>query len=267
MTGDPLLVAAAIGAALAAGLWSPPPPRLPGGSSLRSPGTGRTGWRRVLPVLLTCAAGLTVLSGRALAVAAVALGVAVAGHRLLAARRQRMDAARTAARGLETCEQLAAELSAGQPPGTALDRAAEEWPPLLPVAEAFRIGADVPAAWRQLARRPGAGQLRYVGASWQVAQASGHGLAAALERAAADLRDDEVTRRVVTGELASARATARLVAALPLLALLMGSGAGGDPWAFLLGHPVGLACLAGGLGLGTAGLWWIEAIARGVERR
>ncbi len=197
-----------------------------------------------------------------LAVIVGAAGLALGGLARRRARQRRSLA--VAARVLESCELLAAELAAGRPPGAALDQAAEQWPELSPVAEAFTLGADVPQALRRVCTIDGASGLRVLGAAWQVSHRTGAGLAGALAAVSADLRATQATRRVVESELASARATARLVAALPVPALLMGSGAGGDPWHFLLDTPAGLACLAGGLVLGLAGLAWIEVLAEGV---
>lgn len=277
---SPAGVLAAVSVAAAVALLLRPEPQVPGGW-----GVGRRG-------ALTLATGLLVLLavGRLAGVAGVggvagtggALGVGlvrllVPGLVVLAAawallglhRRRRRDvqAQERSERVRETCEALAAELAAGRPPGAALDRAADDWPLLAPVAEAQRVGADVPAAWRAASTVAGAGDLRLVAAAWQVAHRTGHGLSHAVARVAADLRRARGTRRIVAGELASARATARLVAVLPVAALLMGSGAGGDPVAFLLGHPVGLACLAGGVALAVAGLAWIEALAREAGRQ
>lgn len=246
---------AACCAALAALLLVRPPARL------AAPG------RRPPPALLLAPLAAVPFVVPRVGALVVVLGVAaLGGVALWRRRRRRRVAAHVAGAVLETCETLAGELAAGRPPGDALARAADGWPPLRPVAEAFRVGADVPGALRALAvELEGASDLRVVAAAWQVAHRTGQGLAAAVDRVTESLRARATTRRVVEGELASARATARLVAGLPVLALVMGSGAGGDPWGFLLGHPAGLACLAGGLGFGLAGLWWIEAIAAGVE--
>ncbi len=174
--------------------------------------------------------------------------------------RRRTAADQTAV--LEVCDLLAADLGAGRPPEAALSAAAERWPPLARVVDASLLGADVPEAMRRIAaERRGAADLRWVAGAWQVSQHSGHGLATALERTARGLRSRRRTRRLVDSELASARATARLVALLPLAVLLMGSGAGSDPWSFLLGTPVGWVCVVLGVGLNGAGLWWIERLA------
>ena len=176
---------------------------------------------------------------------------------------RRRRAARSDARAVvEVCDVLGAELAAGRPTGAALATAAERWRPLRPVVEAFHLGSDVPDAWRELAsQRPGARDLRLVAAAWQVSHQTGHGLAHALSRTAHGIRTRQRTQRVVESELASAGATARLVSALPLVALLMGSGAGGSPWRFLLTTPAGLGCLLLGVLLLVLGLVWIERIA------
>lgn len=256
------MIGLAIGCTVAAVLtWVPPPPRL----------AGRTAGRPPPWLVAPMAGGVVVLAAaggslRWVLLAALSLATAWGASHLLRQRARRRAARETASRVLEGCELLAAELGTGRPPGPALERAAADWPHLAGVAAAFRVGADVPAAFRAAAARPGAGDLRIVAAAWQVAHRTGQGLGEAVDRVAHDLRGGQATRRIVDGELASARATARLIAGLPVLALLMGSGTGGDPWGFLFGHPLGLACLAAGLAFGLAGLWWIETIARDVDR-
>lgn len=260
MTAALAALAAAAATAVAIWLVVPARPRL-----ARPPG-GVPRWVPGLPAVLVPAGLLAGVSGTDLVLVVLGSATLAGASSLLQARSAARERAETERRVLETCEHLAGELAAGQPPGTALDRAAASWRPLAPVAEAFRVGSDVPGALRDLAGRPGAADLRLLAAAWQVAHRTGHGLGEAVDRVGGGLRAARSTRRVVRGELASARATARLVGLLPVLALAMGSGAGGDPWRFLLATPLGLACLAGGLGIGLLGLAWIEAIARGVEQ-
>ena len=219
----------------------------------------------VLPAMVAVLVAVVLLPPSSLALALVAAAVA-AGALLL--QRRRAQRCRAQARSDEVqrfCEELSAELSAGLPVGAALDGVAARWPELGPAAAAARLGGSVPDTLRDLAARPGAGDLRLVAAAWHVAQRGGAGLAVALESVAGSLAERQRTRRLVASELASARATARLMAGLPLLTLAMGSGAGGDPVAFLLTTTPGLVCLGSGCLLALAGLWWIEAIASSIE--
>lgn len=255
MSGASLGLVALLAGAAAALMLRPP----------ATVGSRSPAWRVPRWTLLLAALIPIVFPGKAV-VAAVLLGIASFGGVALWRRRcERIEAGRTANRVVEACEQMAAELAAGHPPGPALSQLAVEWPMIEPVAEAQRMGSDVPAAWRKVAEVPGAGSLRVVAAAWQIAHQTGSGLADALDRVALDLRAAAATQRVVDGELGSARSTARLIAGLPVAALAMGSGVGGDPLTFLFGSPVGLACLGLGLLLGWLGLWWIEGLARGVE--
>ncbi|MET3961614.1 tight adherence protein B [Marmoricola sp. OAE513] len=179
--------------------------------------------------------------------------------------RMRVAAARRTGHALAACEGMAADLRSGLPPTTALDAAADDWAEFRPVADAARLGGDVPAAVRRLAAQPGAGELRTVAAAWVVAHRSGASLADAVSLASRSMREAEAMSQLVETELASARATARMLALLPLGVLVLARGTGGDPFAFLLGTAPGLICLSCGLLLTWAGLVWLDRIAEGVR--
>jgi tight adherence protein B len=250
------LTAAGLAAAVVLLAVSPAPP-------LRS---SPVRWVRSASLLLGTAVLVALRPGSWLVLLAILTAAGAGGWLLWRGRAEARLGVRTTSSVVEVCDLLAAELTAGRPPGAALDEAASTWPGLRPVADACRLGGDVPAALRLAAEAPGADGLRLLAGAWSVSQRTGAGLAGSARRVADACRLEQSTRQAVAGELASARATSRLVAGLPLLALLMGTGSGADPWTFLLGTPYGLACLAGGLAIGFAGLWWIEMLARAVDR-
>ncbi|CAM3164285.1 type II secretion system F family protein [Nocardioides dubius] len=196
-----------------------------------------------------------------LVVALVVFAVALLWHRR---RRRQRAALERSGRVREVCELLAADLGAGLPVQAALAGAAKAWPEWETVSRSAELGGSASQAMLRLAARAGAGDLRQVAGAWLLSQRSGAALAAALREVSLALADQEQTRRVVRSELASARATARLVVALPVATLAMGSGMG-DPVGFLIGSPAGWACLAGGVALALIGLAWLERIAAQVE--
>lgn len=231
-------------------------------------GAGRAHPRPALWVvaLAVVAVGAATLQGRTLVLALVLAGAAVGAARLVARSRAAKAAATRQARVVELCEALAGELRSGQPPQRALEHCAATWPELAPAAGAARLGADVAAALRRLGGCPGGRGLADLAAAWQVSAGSGAGLAIALTCVAESARHAQAARGVVESELASARATAWLVALLPVVSLTIGAGMGSDPWHFLLGTTPGLACLALGVALELCGLAWVDRIAAQVQR-
>jgi tight adherence protein B len=258
---------AVLAAAAAAALWVPAPPSL-AFRTFRRP-RGRP--VRAGPALMVVLAGgastlLVTMEGLQLGLALIVLAC-VGGAVLLVRRSRRARVAEQRQRMVvEVCEALVGELSAGQPLVTSLQHCCEVWPGFEPLVAAARLGADVPAALRRLAASPGAEGLREVAAAWQVSERSGAGLATALAQVAQTARERQGTRHLVRGELASAQATARLVALLPVASLAMSAGIGGNPWHFLLETPAGLACLALGAMFAFLGLLWIDRIAAAVLR-
>lgn len=252
-----LLAAGAVWCLLAPPVPAPGPEsrrRMPGGAF----GVAALGGGVVVVVVL--------LDGKRLVLGLIGVAVAAAVTRAVRRRAAARVAEHRAELVLACCDSLASDLGAGQPPLLALRRAAADWPEFAPVAAAGAIDADVPDAFRGLSVLPGAGQLRQLGAAWQVADRTGAGLADAIGRTAEDIRARRRTQRLVRGELSSAEATSRMLAVLPVGVLLMGSGVGGDPFHFLLETPAGLACLAAGLLLSWLGMVWLEHIAEGVLR-
>ncbi len=203
----------------------------------------------------------SIATGTQLAVGVVAAVSALAVARMVAAARRAQEAARRRRAVVDFCEALVGELRAGQPVLVALERSASVWPEVAPIATAARLDADLPAALRRLSRSPGAESLEHLAAAWQLCAATGGGLTSAATVVLESARADAAALRQVEGEVSSARATAWLVAALPVVVLSAGQGLGGRPWAFLLGRPVGVVCLGCGVALVLAGLTWIDRIA------
>jgi tight adherence protein B len=180
-------------------------------------------------------------------------------------RRSRHTQERRAA--IELVAAFAAELRAGQPVRQALVRAQESNPGdfaghVVAVAE---LGGDVPNALESVAMQCELPVLRSLGALWRVAEGSGAGLAQAADRLAIAQAESELARAELSAQLVGPRTTARVLAGLPILGMLLGSGLGASPLTWLIGSLWGWLILTIGCALEVAGLWWIARLTRSVE--
>jgi tight adherence protein B len=180
----------------------------------------------------------------------------------------RRHRARLRAATREALAEVVADVRAGQPPARALERALgdRESIPAPRTLAAARWGGDVTAAMRDDARASAQPILAAAAACWSVSATQGAGLADALDRLVAQDRRAEEVRRQLDAHLAAPRATARMLALLPALGLGLGLAVGGDPVGWLIGTPLGWACLILGLSLIGAGLAWASRIVARTER-
>jgi len=241
----------------------PPAPRLWCSAVRRAPWLRPVASRRLLtPVLLALVFGL-VRGPVAGLLAALAGHLALRTSTARTARRSR-DLERAAA--VEACAALSTELRAGRTPAEALavagsTAAGAVADGLREGAAAARLGADVASALTRTADTSAAPELLHgLSACWRVCSESGSGLAAAVDRLAEGLARSHIQRRAVDAELAGPRATAALLAGLPLAGVVLAAGLGARPVHVLLDTPVGAACLAVGISLDLLGVWWTGRI-------
>lgn len=193
---------------------------------------------------------------------AVLAGVAAAaGARAHAARRAaaREDAAlRGLADGLGA---LAAELRSGR----TLDDAVAAAEDATGDGRAGRLLAravrapdgPVPEARGELGRA-----LARIAAATQLSSRTGCSLASVATAVEDDLRARARHRAELGSATAGPRASAAVLAGLPLLGLLMGSGVGADPWRILTTTGTGQVLLAVGVALEAAGLAWSRRLVQ-----
>lgn len=264
---------AATAAALAVVLLRPPrrwmwlarlgaPPSHDPSGSVRLLGATSARSRR-LPLTVPAGAGLlwwVVGDGRLSS--AIVVGSVVGLGAFIVQRRRQEQARRRVEETAEAVdaviELVASEARGGASPVRSLISAAADVELLTPVVEVARRHGDLGAALTAVSQRPGAAALRDLGSAWRVAEVAGAPLSTVLDRFVEGQRHDQDQRRQLLADVAPARATAQLMAVLPVVGLALGSGLGADPVRTLLTTLPGSLCLAAGLSLSCLGLTWID---------
>ncbi|BBY19175.1 type II secretion system F family protein [Mycolicibacterium litorale] len=167
-------------------------------------------------------------------------------------------------------EVLVGELRVGAHPVSAFEAAAEETDgqvaeSLRAVAARARLGADVAAGLHDTARGSDlAAQWERIAVCWQLAQTHGLSIAALMQTAQRDIGERQRFSSRVSAGMAGARATAAVLAALPVLGIALGQLIGAEPLGFLFAGGVGGWLLLVGVTLSCIGLLWSDRITAGV---
>jgi tight adherence protein B len=210
-----------------------------------------------LLVAAVVAAASTPLVGGLAGVCVAAAARAFRGTRRSAAERRRVQAV---AEGLGV---LAAELRAGRSVEEAAAAAEAGCPDVgagAALARVLRLGGGPP---------PGAGPpdevadvLARIAAAVRLSARTGCSLAGVAAAVEDDLRARDRAETELRAAVAGPRASAAVLAGLPVLGLLMGSGVGADPWRVLTTTGTGNALLVGGVALELAGVAWSGRLVR-----
>lgn len=217
--------------------------------------------------LVALIVGLALVSagplGGALVLATALIGPAVAQRALARHRADRRDALLP-----EFLERLASSMRAGSALAPAFVATARSTPDplgrdLARVTDEVEHGAGLAAALARWGGRPSAGpQVALTAAALGLAAACGGEVARSVDRVAATLRERRELRREVHALATQARASAVVLAAIPLGFTGLVASADRAAISFLITSPIGLLCLSGGLFLETVGAVWMARIVR-----
>lgn len=151
-----------------------------------------------------------------------------------------------------------AELAAGHPPQTAMARALSPSNGWTRTAAACSWGGDIPQALElDGLEHPAALRLA---ACWRVTERTGAPLVGVVQRLAAAERDMDEARVHMHSALAGPRATARMLALLPVIGVGLGFVMGVNPLGWFLSTVWGMTVLAVGIALVGLGIWWTNRI-------
>ncbi|MGB6208578.1 type II secretion system F family protein [Mycobacterium sp.] len=224
---------------------------------------------RLPPRIAGCCALSAVAVGAVLLPLTTVLATAVLGatgalrYRRRCRGRRGMDEGRQ----LETAiDVLVGELRVGAHPAQAFAVAADETAG--PVAESCRavaararLGADVAAGLRSVAETSALpSQWDRLAVCWELAAQHGLAMSTLMRAAQRDIVERQRFSGQVTSAMAGARATAAILAGLPILSVLFGQLIGADPAEFLLAGHAGGWLLLVGITLVCSGLLWSDRI-------
>ena len=252
---------------LSAGLLAWPDPVAARLARIAGPGRPRPVWwspDRLGPIPAAAVAAAAGAAASTPLVAALAAGCAALAAR---AWRSRRTATREEARmrGLAAAlGALAADLRAGRPLEAAAASAARG-------AGDDELGRDLLGAVRTASSGaaragPEADALQRLAAAVRLSARTGASLADVVSAVEDDLRARQRHRLELHSAVAAPRASALLLAGLPVLGLAMGSGVGADPWHVLTHTGTGQVLLVAGVALEVAGVGWSNRLVARVTR-
>jgi tight adherence protein B len=159
---------------------------------------------------------------------------------------------------------LHSELMAGLLVDDALGRACATLPShcITNTSEALSANGDIATALEADAQRTNLEVLADVALIYRVCARTGAPMTDSLMRLINSVRDQQRRQRTLVQETASTKATAVVLAALPILGILMGLGLGLNPLTWFLHSALGALCLASGVGLEVLGWLWVRLLMR-----